>query len=353
MYATCLHCRQALGANDSFERFPVGKRLAYDPARGRLWVVCPHCARWNLSPLEERWEAIDDAERRFEQSRLRAGTGEIALARLSEGTELVRIGKPPKLELAAWRYGDTFKRRRKRTLVIGGAIAAAGVAAAGGALAAGISVGAAYHLGRLGYLAATNGRPDKVIARLRAPEGEVLRVRYRDLHMSRLGRDAEGRLALELDVGHTLFSSRNTVRFIGAEAADALAHVLPSVNRMGGTRDEIERAIARLEHAGSTEAFITSVARGGDSLTPVRRPGILRRTFWVNRRSGLFAMPPAVSLAIEMAVHENRERAALEGDLLELEAAWREAEEIARIADDLLLPGAVTSRFEKLKRALG
>ena len=64
-------------------------------------------------------------------------------------------------------------------------------------------------------------------------------------------------------------------------------------------------------------------------------------------------MPPAVSLAIEMAVHEDQERAALEGDLIELEAAWREAEEIARIADDLLLPGAVTSRLEKLKRALG
>jgi len=353
MYATCLHCRQALGANDSFERFPVGKRLAYDPARGRLWVVCPHCARWNLSPLEERWETIDEAERRFEQSRLRAGTGEIALARLSEGTELVRIGKPPRLELAAWRYGDTFKRRRKRALVIGGAIAAAGLAAAGGAVAAGIGVGAAYNLGRLGYLAATNGRRDKVIARLRAPNGEVVRVRGHDLPVSRLARDAEGRLALDLDVSHTLLSSRHTVRFTGAQATHALAHVLPAVNRMGGTKDEIERAIARLDHAGSTDAFLASVARGADSLTPVTRTGIWRRTVGVNFRNGLRAMPPAVSLAIEMAVHEDQERAALEGDLIELEAAWREAEEIARIADDLLLPGAVTSRLEKLKRALG
>ena len=40
-------------------------------------------------------------------------------------------------------------------------------------------------------------------------------------------------------------------------------------------------------------------------------------------------------LAIEMATHEQAEREALEGELKELEARWREAEEIARIADNL------------------
>ena len=52
---------------------------------------------------------------------------------------------------------------------------------------------------------------------------------------------------------------------------------------------------------------------------------------------------------MEMALHEDTERAAAEGDLAPLEAAWREAEEIAAIADGLLLPASVTRRLEALR----
>src|SRR5918999_1674728 len=51
MYHHCLFCQTDLGSNDSVERFPVGRRLAFDAAKGRLWVVCPRCARWNLTQL--------------------------------------------------------------------------------------------------------------------------------------------------------------------------------------------------------------------------------------------------------------------------------------------------------------
>jgi hypothetical protein len=40
-------------------------------------------------------------------------------------------------------------------------------------------------------------------------------------------------------------------------------------------------------------------------------------------------------LALEMAANEDVERRALAGELEELREAWREAEEIAAIADDL------------------
>lgn len=40
MYSTCLFCHAPLGANETLERFPVGRRLAFDAANGRLWVVC-------------------------------------------------------------------------------------------------------------------------------------------------------------------------------------------------------------------------------------------------------------------------------------------------------------------------
>ena len=40
-------------------------------------------------------------------------------------------------------------------------------------------------------------------------------------------------------------------------------------------------------------------------------------------------------LALEMAANEDTERRAMEGELADLERAWREAEEIAAIADEL------------------
>ena len=49
-------------------------------------------------------------------------------------------------------------------------------------------------------------------------------------------------------------------------------------------------------------------------------------------------------LALEMALHEEQERRALEGELWRLEQAWRDAEEIAAISDSLLLPKG-TARF--------
>ena len=59
LFTTCIHCNSDLGRNEAFETFPIGTRLAFDAANGRLWVVCRSCARWNLSPLDERWETIE------------------------------------------------------------------------------------------------------------------------------------------------------------------------------------------------------------------------------------------------------------------------------------------------------
>ena len=130
MYTTCLFCNESLGSNDVIERFPVGRRLAFDAEQGRLWVICGHCTRWNLSPLEERWEAIDDCERRFRATHLRYSTDNIGLAQLREGLELVRIGDPQRPEMAAWRYGDQFGRRRRRQYLIGGGVVAHAVGVA-------------------------------------------------------------------------------------------------------------------------------------------------------------------------------------------------------------------------------
>src|SRR5438067_1985178 len=143
MYRTCLFCATSLGANDVVEHFDVGRRLAFDGAKGRLWVVCRKCERWNLTPLEERWEAIEECERAFSGTRLRVSTDHVGLARLKEGTELVRIGEPQRPEMAAWRYGDQFGRRRRRQYALAaGGILVVGAAAISGTMLGVVGIGA-------------------------------------------------------------------------------------------------------------------------------------------------------------------------------------------------------------------
>jgi hypothetical protein len=50
-----------------------------------------------------------------------------------------------------------------------------------------------------------------------------------------------------------------------------------------------------------------------------------------------------------MILHENEERRALEGEMQALELRWREAEEIASIADSLLLPADLEERLAAVR----
>jgi hypothetical protein len=134
MYSTCIFCGSALGRNESIEHFPVGRQLAFDAEKGRLWFVCESCSRWNLTPLEERWEAVEECERSFRGTTIRTSTENIGMAKLPDGTELVRIGRPLRPEFAGWRYGGKLAARRhggefggrqKRATISGVALAGA------------------------------------------------------------------------------------------------------------------------------------------------------------------------------------------------------------------------------------
>jgi hypothetical protein len=50
-----------------------------------------------------------------------------------------------------------------------------------------------------------------------------------------------------------------------------------------------------------------------------------------------------------MVSHEESERRALEGELSVLEDAWREAEEIAGISDNMFLPEDISRRLTEMK----
>ena len=92
MYTTCIFCHGDLYRNEAIEEFPVGRRLAFDGSRGRLWVVCRRCERWNLSPLETRWEAIEACERAFRDTRMRVASDNIGLAKRLVSCPMARDG---------------------------------------------------------------------------------------------------------------------------------------------------------------------------------------------------------------------------------------------------------------------
>lgn len=355
VYSTCLFCNEALGSNEAVEAFPVGRRLAFDQAKGRLWVVCPKCERWNLTPLEERWEAIEQAERLYRDTRRRVATDNVGLARLRDGTTLVRIGEPLRPEFAAWRYGDQFGRRRNRQLLL-----AAGGLAAVGAVVTGLSA-AGIGIGAFGWMIANRGQaiirgdPERVIAKIHTEAHGLVHVRRRHLNETAIARTDDGRLALDLRFRN------GRGRVVGREAERIAAVLLPQVNRYGGNRRAVAEAVDEIEDAGSAEGFIERLSRSAGVAEGHAREwewsgGVfVMGASWPRRRgrnrgrAGLNALPGPQRLALEMALHEEAERRAMQGELEELERAWREAEEIAGISDTLLVPDSVSSMLDRLK----
>lgn len=334
MYSTCLFCNKGLGSNEAIEHFPVGRRLAYDEAKGRLWVVCRSCEKWNLTPLEERWEAIEECERHFRETRLRMSSDNIGLAKLKEGLTLVRIGEPLRPEFAAWRYGDQFGRRRKRTILLSGVgIAAVGAVMVGG-IAAGVGVGGLHMLPQ-----AIINLPVRV--KIKTKDRRILKLRYENLHRSRFLVDS----ATE-DEGWGVYvkHSDGTDTFYGEEAVRVTSLLLPKLNSMAGPKQTVRDAVQRIEDAGSPERYLEQLPE------KVRAADVERfgdRKVNEKKRSLITKLPKDTKLALEMAVHEEQERRALEGELWLLEAAWREAEEIAGIADNLFVPEEAEEFIER------
>ncbi len=351
MYSTCLFCHDTLGSNAAIEHFPVGRRLAYDAAKGRLWVVCRKCERWNLTPLEERWEAIEECERAFGATKLRVSTEHVGLARLKEGLELVRIGEPQRPEMAAWRYGDQFGRRRRKQFatVAGASVIVGGVMIFGPMV--GI-VGAGAFSPMLNLLNAGNSiYRARTLIQVPTSSGETLRVRLSELPKTELHADGDGVMLRISAVGTASFmtswhlnSRKRQVELTGDEALTAAAALLPRLNAGGGSRGDVSRAVGYLEESSDPKELFR---RAVGAIEKRERGKLYTRGTHLLKN-----LPTAGRLALEMAAHESSERRALEGELHILEAAWREAEEIAGIADNLFLPESIDDDLARLKKHL-
>ena len=346
MYRNCIFCSALLGANEAIESFPVGTQIAFDSWKGRLWAVCRRCARWNLAPIEERWEPIEQAETTFRNARLRVQCENIGLARLPEGTRLIRIGKALPGELAAWRYGSQLLQRRNRYLLGVGGLTVLTAGATILPLAPLIGAGAIAAAGmwvawkqqqrlRVLYRIPAIGSTTELIVRRWHVEGMNIattadgniQVAVRDAHLKvpgwtrgtiQLGFDENGQpIATRLE----RHDWRDIVTVSHDSARTLLSRALVYVNQEGADRNSIEDATQLLTDTGSAEAYLRYATAEG---------------FGLGKYAGYHPQVKGpAALALEMAVNEQSERRALEGELAALEAAWREAEEIAAIADSL------------------
>ena len=351
MYDRCYVCERSLGRNNVIATLPVGRVLAFDPERGRLWAVCPRCGEWNLTPLEERWEAVELCERLFAAAPVRASSTHVGLAR-TRGVELLRVGAAAlRDELANWRYGPRLRRRRQRAvLLVSGAGVASGVVL-GGAVLIGAATGsvalAAWGIVFAGVWGVDLMRSVGPVggASFIGPGGERVRLTRPLVEGVRIARTSGAKRprALLAVAG----PSDNEARYGRDAALRLLAAVLPRLNWRGASGDELTQATRIVD---AEEAIVANRARRGGNPQPVWQR--IAVAHWPPADL-LSAMEPVPRLAFEMAVTEEVERLALAGEAAALEGRSRDAEEVAGIADAMFLPAFVTDWLARHGRARG
>jgi hypothetical protein len=123
----------------------------------------------------------------------------------------------------------------------------------------------------------------------------------------------------------------------GDDAMRVASQLLARVNQTGASADQVREAVTIATKHDDPSAMFERAAK------------LSNRRWEEDERGKLAGVEPELRLALEMAVHEESERRAMEGELYLLEDAWREAEEIAAISDDMFLPTGVTQSLAEIK----
>ena len=145
-----------------------------------------------------------------------------------------------------------------------------------------------------------------------------------------------------------------TAILIGDDARRAAAKLLPALNAVGANRNQVRSALETASSAANPDELFSRYLRA-----PVRVPATLDNGLFVGEPYPEFQpvdqllakLPAHVRLALEMATHEDSERRALDGELALLEQEWKQAEEIAAIADDMFVDDATREQLAVLKHA--
>jgi len=281
---------------------------------------------------------VEECERLFRVTRLRFHTDNIGLAQPRWGFELVRIGAALMPEIAAWRYGTKLLSRAPTI--------------AGYAQRIGINHRTVMRL-------RTAPRRYEVLARVKQGKSRIT-IRYAhlaDAELFRPDHDEIWRLKVRHDKGLSMLE--------GVEAMKVARVLLTALNDGTAPESMVRAALLKLDDAGRTDNYFTRVTALAVSTSWGRLPivktrmfqeltspgertlaerlivRLTSRSFWSQggtgseERSFLHRVPAVDRLALEMAANEDAERRALMGELAQLEEAWREAEEVAAIADHL------------------
>jgi hypothetical protein len=324
MFKTCAFCSGALGGDGGASGLGVGRRFAFDDWKSRAWVICQRCGRWNLTPLDGRLDAVAALERMAAAGRVAATTDQVALVRCGT-SDVVRVGKPPRVEMAGWRYGERLKARERERLriVVPVTLAVVGVTIATNIAAGGSSAWLFMQMPRIGdaaYTGLVGNRKVNIEPPVCARCGTIMVLRARHVQDARLSRTLHGDLALLLrcprchDVGAMLE---------GGDAERALRSGLTYVNLKKGRRikRKAEEAALAVERAGGPQELVARATRNEIAVSTLKG---------------------AQGLALEMAVDEQAE-------VRDLEREWHRAEEIAEISDNLLTPPSIEAELKQLK----
>ncbi len=327
----CLFCQKSFPDNGRFEQLPQGRRIAYDPDRGRLWLICGHCFRWTLVPMEDRDAALYELERAARDEAIPvAHTANIRLLRLKH-IILVRVGAADLTEQAWWRYGRELRSRKasfdsRRSRVT------------------------AYTFGALNFVGEVLGLadPDVSVDWQDTPVADVLRWRrfgWAAWHGRSTCPFCQSTLrALRYDLSWWCYplegedggmavgvpcprcdpwTPEHIYRIEGGEAEHVLRRVLAYQNITGAGERLIRDATLAIETSGSPGEFALDSTRQ-------------RQTLW--------RMGTAGTVALEIALSETVERRMLDLEVRAVEFMWQREEELARITDEELTPAGILRR---------
>jgi len=322
MFRSCGFCNAAFDGDGGPSGLGVGRRIAFDEWKGRLWVVCPRCSRWNLTPFDDRLERIEAVARVASQGRILASTEQVALIRW-EQYDLVRVGKPLRVELATWRYGERLRNRQRERMKV---VVPLTVAAIGLGIAANVAAGGGFGVIVWNIHRAVDGMYLWIVGRRKvtlveqpicAHCGSLMELRARHVQHARVVPDRHADMAVVLSCPHC---KTEGAQLTGSEAVQVLRQGLTYLNIRRGGRRRAEDAAREVDQVGGADQLVRDIAR---------------------RELTLNSLRPERGLALEMAVDERAE-------VEELERQWREAEEIADIADGTL--GTATEIENELRR---
>lgn len=333
MFTRCIFCHEAFRPNESLEHFPSGRRIAFDPSRGRLWVICEGCRRWSLAPIEERWEALDEIEKvAVDRGRLLSQTENIALLR-AENLDIVRVGRARLAEEAWWRYGKELKDRRSRykkaSYIEMAAITGLSIATGGMFWLMGGDMLNEFLRWRQFGSAAWRG--SAACTRCGNP---IREVKFKE--SNRIGVIPAGEDGLSLQIrcrqcrwkGYT----DGVIQLEGVTAQHVLRRTLAWRHNRGASDERVILATRLIDQVGSADALTRAIANRALTLDKLDHKK--------NRTE---------AIALEIALNDDAERRLLEMELSELETRWREEEEIASIIDGELTP---LPNLEKLRHLI-